>query len=101
MSSVEQRKGQAGIQRLNEEISTLAEQQAAAEKMAALVGMTIDDSEQYKRRHSRIKKLTQKLAALGGQQLAPSQAVRHESKEEEAQETAWHGREGDQVHSSR
>jgi hypothetical protein len=40
--------------------------------MAALVGMTIDDSAQYKQRHSRIKKLTQELAALDGQQSAPS-----------------------------
>jgi hypothetical protein len=45
MSDVEQRKWLAGIQRLREEIGRLTEQQTAAEKMAALADMTIDDSE--------------------------------------------------------
>ena len=68
MSWVEQRRNQAATQGLEDEIRRLSEQQIAAEKMAAPLGMTTEDAEQYKRRHSRIKKLTQELAALDGQQ---------------------------------
>jgi hypothetical protein len=48
-----------------QEVGRLSEKQTAAEKMAALVGMTTDDSEQYKERHKRIKKLTKELALDG------------------------------------
>jgi len=81
MSDGEPRKSQAVIQRLRGEIRKLSEQQAAAEKVAALVGMTTDDSRQYKERHSRIKRLTRELAELGSEQGA-----QHEQKE--AQEIA-------------
>jgi hypothetical protein len=58
------------MQRLKEGISILAKKQAAPEKMATLFGMTIADSERYKRRHCRIKKLTQEHAAVDGQQIS-------------------------------
>jgi hypothetical protein len=48
MSNVEQKEIQAAIQRVQEEINRLSEQQTAAEKIAALVGMTTDDSRQYR-----------------------------------------------------
>jgi len=56
--------------RLKQEIGTLSEQQSAAQTMAALVGMTINDAEQYKERHNRIKNLKKELAALDGEQGA-------------------------------
>jgi DNA repair exonuclease SbcCD ATPase subunit len=87
MSNVERREIQTAIQRVEDEISRLSEQQTAAEKIAALVGMTTDDSRQYKERHSRIKRLTRELAELGSEQGA-----HHEQKE--AQEIARHGTEG-------
>ena len=87
MSDGEPRKSQAVIQRLKGEIRRLSEQQAAAEKVAALVGMTTDDSRQYKERHSRIKRLTRELAELGSEQ-----GTHHEQKE--AQEIARHSTEG-------
>ena len=86
MSNVERGEIQAAIQRVKEEISTLSEQQTAAEKIAALVGMTTEDSRQYKERHSRIKKLTREIAELGSEQGA-----HHEQKE--AQEIAGHSTE--------
>jgi hypothetical protein len=61
---------QARIQRLKEGIGILAKKQAAPEKMATLFGMTIDDSERYKRRRCRIKRLTQELAEVDGQQIS-------------------------------
>ena len=66
MSKVEQKRNEAAIQGLWEEIGRIKEQQAAAEKMAALVGMTADESMQYKDRHGRIKELTKELVALDG-----------------------------------
>jgi hypothetical protein len=48
MSNVERKEIQAAIQRVQEEINRLSEQQTAAEKIAALVGMTTDDSRQYR-----------------------------------------------------
>jgi len=59
---------QAAIQRVKAKISTLCEQQVAAEKRAALVGMTADDSRRCKEQHGRIKMLTRKLAELGSEQ---------------------------------
>jgi hypothetical protein len=64
LSSAKQPKNTAAIQRLREEIVRLTEQQAAAEQMAVLNGMTIDDSRQYKERHDTIRRLTKELAAL-------------------------------------
>lgn len=55
------------IQRLREKISRLKEQQTAAENFATLMGMTSEDSEQYKKRHVQIKNLTKKLGALNDQ----------------------------------
>jgi hypothetical protein len=57
MSSAKQPKNTAAIQRLREEIVRLTEQQAAAEKMAVLNGMTIDDSRRSKERHDTIRRL--------------------------------------------
>lgn len=70
MSNVEQDKKQVAIQTLKQEISKLEEHQIAAEKVAAPVGMTSDDSGQYKERHSRIKRLAKKLALLEREQGA-------------------------------
>ena len=70
MSDGKPGESQAVIQRVKEQIGRLIEQQTAAEKMAALVGMTTDDSRKYKERHSRIKKLTRQLAELGSEQGA-------------------------------
>jgi hypothetical protein len=64
MSSVEQRQCQATIQRLKKRVDRLSERQTAAERRAALEGMTIDDSKRYNERHSRIKKLVKEIAAL-------------------------------------
>jgi hypothetical protein len=55
------------IRRLTEKISRLKERQTAAENIAAVMGMTSADSEQYKERHIRIRNLTRKLAALNNQ----------------------------------
>ena len=49
------------INRLREKVRRLMEQQTAAENMATLIGMTSEDSEQYKKRHMQIKNLTKKL----------------------------------------
>lgn len=64
MSNVEQGENQAVIQPLKEKINKLREQQIAADRMPSLMGMTSEDSEQYKERHSRIKKLSKALAAF-------------------------------------
>jgi hypothetical protein len=95
MSKVEQTTNEAAIQRLWEEIGRIKELQAAAEKMAALMGMTTDESMQYKERHGRIKELTKELVTLGSQ----SQAATHEQKE--AKEITRHGRKGAQIHCSK
>ena len=87
MSNIEGNEIQAAIQRIKAKISRLCEQQAAAEKKAALVGMTTDESMRYKERHCRIKRLTRKLTKLGSEQGA-----NHEQKHE--QEIARHSTEG-------
>ena len=51
-------------QRLKDKIRRLREQQAAAESMAATIGMTTEDSVQYKKRDTLIKNLTTKLNAI-------------------------------------
>ena len=51
-------------QRLKDKIRRLREQQAAAESMAATIGMTTEDSVRYKKRDTLIKNLTTKLDAL-------------------------------------
>src|SRR5580765_4009731 len=93
MSNAKRTEIQAAIQRLKEEIRRLSEQQAAAEKVAAPVGVTTDDSRQYKERHSRIKRLTRELAELGSEQGAL-----HEQKE--AQEIARQSTESAQANRS-
>lgn len=75
------------VEYLEDEMGRLREQQIAAEKRAGLVGMTIEDSRQYKDRHHRIRRLMRKLAALDGKQEA-----RHEHKE--TQEVARQSAEG-------
>jgi hypothetical protein len=60
------------IQRLREKIGRLKEQQTSTENMATLMGMTSEDSEQYKKRHTRIRNLTKKLGALNDQKIATS-----------------------------
>jgi superfamily I DNA and RNA helicase len=68
MSNVEQGENHATMQQLKEEIRRLREQQSAAEKIAGLVGMTTDESEQYRERNNRIKSLTSQLAVLDSEQ---------------------------------
>lgn len=58
--------GPSEIRRLRQEIASLREQQVEAQKAAAIVGMTIQDSKKYRERHSRIQKLTRRLSELGG-----------------------------------
>jgi hypothetical protein len=70
MSISELKQNQRAIQSLKEEISILREQQIAAQNLAALAGMTIDQSEQYKKRHHQIESLTSKLAVLDSEQVA-------------------------------
>ena len=93
MSSVEQGENQAAIQRLEEEITRLTGQQIAAEKIAALMGMTIEDSVQYKERHSRIKRLTKKLAVPHREQGA-------HDEQKQTQEIAGQGAETGQADQS-
>jgi len=52
------------IRGLQEEIARLRTKQIAAENMAALMGMTCEDSEQYKKRALRLRILVRKLAIL-------------------------------------
>lgn len=96
MSTVEQTRNEAAIQCLWEEIGRIKEQQAAAEKMAALVGMTTHESMQYKERHGRIKELTKELVALDGQSQAEAT---HEQRD--AKEITRHGRKGAQTRRSK
>lgn len=53
---------------LQAEIASLKEQQVAAQNLAAIVGMTPEDSRDYKERHFRIKELREQLSALESQQ---------------------------------
>jgi hypothetical protein len=90
MSSIEHGENQAAIQRLKEEVTRLKGQQIAAEKIATLVGMTMEDSMQYKERHSRIKMLMKKLAVLDREQGA-------HDEQKETQEIAGQGAETGQA----
>lgn len=94
MSKVEQTRNGAAIQGLWEEIGRIKEQQAAAEKMAALGGMTPDESMQYKDRHGRIKELTKELVALDGSNTGGRLLM----TKKEAKEITRHGRKGAQPH---
>jgi hypothetical protein len=80
MSNVEQGENHATMQQLKEEIRRLLEQQSAAEKIAGLVGMTTDESQQYRERNNRIKSLTSQLAVLDSEQ----EGALHEQNETEA-----------------
>lgn len=64
MSGIEPLDCGAAMRALREEIHRLSEQQIAAQKKAALTGMTPDEAHEYKLRHCRIRKLTQDLAVL-------------------------------------
>lgn len=57
MSAMGPFKGSDAIRRLKQEIQELTDQQTEARKMAALVGMTPAEAEQYDDRRSRIAKL--------------------------------------------
>ena len=47
---------------MEKEILMLAQQQTAAENKAALVGMTVDESKEYRDRHCRIRSLIDAVA---------------------------------------
>lgn len=64
MSGIEPLDCGAAMRALREEIHRLSEQQIAAQKKAALTGMTPDEAQEYKLRHCRIRKLTEDLAVL-------------------------------------
>jgi hypothetical protein len=66
MSHGEQSTSLSEICRLREEIASLSEQQVEAQKAAAILGMTIQDSQKYRKRHSRIQELRRRLLKLGG-----------------------------------
>jgi alkanesulfonate monooxygenase SsuD/methylene tetrahydromethanopterin reductase-like flavin-dependent oxidoreductase (luciferase family) len=95
MSLTEDGKRRAETSRLQREIDSLSEQQAAAQRASAIVGMTVDEAWKYRERHFRIKKLTRQLSKLDGQGNAKSMEGRNEQEEEE--KIARHGEEGDQV----
>jgi len=80
MSNVEQGENHATMQQLKEEIRRLREQQSAAEKMAGFVGMTTEESERYRERNNRIKRLTSQLAVLD----SAEEVALHEQNEMEA-----------------
>ena len=84
MSNRDQEDGKSEIQFLQREIARLRAEQAAAENIATHVGMTHEDSEQYRMRHFRIRVLTKRLAMLEG--------AHHEQKQ--TQETARQSAEG-------
>jgi len=95
MSFTEHEKTQAETSRFQQEIDFLSEQQAVAQRAAAIVGMTIDEASKYRERHFRIKKLVRQLAKLDGQGNAKSKEARDEQEEEE--KIARHGKKGDRV----
>jgi|SRR5262245_56285919 len=82
-----ERKSRTEISRLQQEIASLGEEQAEAQEIAAVVGMTVDDSMRYRERHAQIKELTCQLSELEG--------ARHD--QEEAEKIARHGTEADQA----
>ena len=84
MSDSEREDGKSEIQFLQQEIVKLRAAQIAAEKIATHVGMTREESEQYKMRHFRIRVLTKRLAML--------EKAHHEQKQ--TQETARQSAEG-------
>ena len=66
MSYGEQSTSPSEIRRLRQEIASLSEEQVEAQKAAAIAGMTIQDSQKYRKRHSRIQELRRRLSELGG-----------------------------------
>jgi hypothetical protein len=69
---------------MEKEILTLVQQQTAAENKAALVGMTVEESKQYRDRHCRIRSLIHAVAL-----------ARQEDFGYETQEDARQGAKGD------
>jgi len=69
---------------MEREILTLVQQQTAAENKAALVGMTVNESKEYRERHSRIRSLIDAVAL-----------ARQEDSDHETQEDARQGAEVD------
>jgi hypothetical protein len=66
MSNGEQAESNEAIHSLKAEIATLRTQQIAAENGAGIMGLTSEDSEQYKERALRLRILVRKLAILSG-----------------------------------
>ena len=64
---------------MEKEILTLVQQQTAAENKAALVGMTVDESKEYRERHSRIRNLIDAVA------LARQEDFKHETQKDARQ----------------
>ena len=64
MSGIEPLDCGAAMWALRAEIHQLSEQQIAAQKKAALTGMTPDEAQEYKLRHRRIRELTEEFAVL-------------------------------------
>jgi hypothetical protein len=56
----------AEIERLRLEIQYLNEQQQTSQRIAAVVGMTAEESQAYRERHSRIRKLERQLSEMDG-----------------------------------
>ena len=81
-----ERKSRTEISRLQQEIASLGEEQAEAQEIAAVVGMTVDDSRRYRERHAQIKELTRQLSELDG--------ARHD---QEDRRKLRHGTEADQA----
>jgi hypothetical protein len=82
-----ERKSRAEISWLQQEIASLGKQQAEAQKIAAVVGMTVDDSLKYRQRHAQIRELTRQLSELGART----------AQEQEAEKIAAHCAESDQT----
>jgi len=95
MSTGERSKRRVKIDRLQREIASLSDQQAAAQRNAAIVGMTVEESENYRQRNYRIKELTAQLSRLDSQGLSISKGAR--DTQQEAEEFTRHGTEGDQA----
>ena len=62
--------------KLQESVDRLKARQRAAENLASLNGMTPEESQQYKMRHTLIKRLTQQLLDL--KEISPQAALESE-----------------------
>ena len=99
MSNREQEEGKSDIQFLRQEIARLRTEQAAAEIIATRVGMTPEDSEQYKMRHFRIRVLAKRLAMLEGahhEQKQTQETARQSAEGPEGDQSSRHREGGDQ-----